>query len=55
MTADHAADGRQPNTGAGEFLNTVKALKCGKQLVGVSHVKAGAVVRNKKYLIAIRL
>src|SRR5436190_141700 len=47
VAADDALHGREADAGAGKFFGRMQPLKRAKELVGVGHVEAGAVVADE--------
>src|SRR5215510_4273655 len=55
MPAHNAVDGSKADAGAFKFLRAVQSLKYAKELVGVFHIEADAVVANENGGLAIGL
>ena len=48
MTVDDTVDRSQADAGAAELFGVVKTLEDAKKLMGVSHIKASAVITDKE-------
>jgi hypothetical protein len=53
MAADDTLDIGQSNAGAFELVGVVQPLKNAKQLIGVLHIEAHAIIADKKDLFAV--
>jgi hypothetical protein len=53
MPIDHTVDGRETNSGAWKFRLRMQPLERLKELLGLSHIEAGAIVADKKHRVAV--